>query len=840
MGAIQKKYKNIESSHFLITRPFGEDSKLLFEQWFDACNVFLSQRSMFTDEKSFIAAVNSKFTVLAGHATNYDKHLFRGRSKLYETALKTKAKRKSNDKKTRAFLLLEKMFKYKDSALGDVQTDNKTHTNISIPSPLFFLRHILTDDDFLASQAYAHAVVRAEIFASTIRSFPPPAKKNINQYLSEAINYKDVSDFLDTIWSYQNKRDTTYLKGPTDFIVAHYLASIGLANIYLSKSTSVKKPRRKNEYIKMSIDQLLKQRSIDFTDGYGYEIRLTAELNSIPSVPQILNALEGIPFPVPGASTVFAGGIRMTDKGGAVVKISGRSGTGKTSLALATCAALAPLGMHTFYLSCEEENEDLLDRIQSVTTSFLKYTRTYDQPSNDFDDNDSWFHPFHLREHDAAGNFQSAKNFANQILKEYELEGMTTAVSRPPGVVPFIVVLDGVHELVTRNVTGEDNSFKKLHELIEHYRKLNVLVILVSAAIEAPLYQSLDYLVDAVVELDNIRSPENSHKPLRTADLRKTRRQFSNTGTHRYHISKRDGVRFYPNLEATLDRFKHLNWKKPNDELVFDFFGYSSKGTIKKHWLEVFHGSQTLITGKGSSGKAGFALRLLTSPIIPRLGKQTELFKQYSSNINANRRCLIISFLYPETYYRSLERRIFNKTFSDRISETKTKPIPSKVLTFYPGYLSAEVMLTKITDELRRGLLQGLPYDSVLIDGIHNVFLQFPELQKHTLIWPMLSETFRRLGMNVITTHAHFYVEGMEEDPHLAIDVRSVSHRSTPLLQALVNSADYYVDVSESKNFAEDGNYRIKVVTAFGQEVPRRPEMHWERNKLLIVPTKKD
>ena len=230
------------------------------------------------------------------------------------------------------------------------------------------------------------------------------------------------------------------------------------------------------------------------------------------------------------------------------------------------------------------------------------------------------------------------------------------------------------------------------------------------------------------------------------------------------------------------------------------------------------------------------------SPLISE-GKETPDLIERTMGIHSEirRRCLIISFLYPGSYYSGLVEKIKQSKFSDK---TKTYPSPDVdffTLTFYPGYVTPEVLLTKIADKLHASELQGYPFDSILLDGLQNVFLQFPLLEKSNLIWPMLSEMFRRLGLNVVTTHSHFEVVGMNEAPLLAADVMSVAHRSTPLLQALANSADYYLDISSAYNDERvksrsdrDNLYEVRVATAFGQAVPRSGLAFWDREVMQI------
>ena len=858
--------KNEESSNkisdleFIIERPFGDISSSLLNEWYAAAKVFLEAKKLFFDEGSFITAVNGCFKSLVRHPTKYDSHISGAQPGVYATA-RTKNK---NNKKTRAFLLLEKMFPgFAYNKYPLLEEPYITAERIRIPSPLLFLRRLLTSEDYLASEVYAHAIVRAEIFAATARSFPPKEKGNLYQYIGKQINYLSINETLDTMISDSNHRKSTHIRKPITFIVGHYLASIGLAQISLAREPQSGEPQKK-EYKIFSVDEFFNNKCLDILPNktkdkrkdYGYEIRLTVSPGDLPSIPQILNDLEGIPLPIPGAKTVFAGGIRMTAHSGAVVRISGKSGSGKTSLALAACVGLAPLGTETFYLSCEEEKEDLLDRISAVTPSFINKNRGFanrkekviDATSTDSGARTGWFYAYHLDSSDAHNNFENALSFVDRVIGKYEEQGVSIPRYRAPGTVPCVVVLDGAHELVRdafkstpeQSASDEDDMhngpISDLHRLIEKYRKLNVLVILVSAAFDNPVFNSLNYFVDVVIDLDKNENLETPHKPLRTASLTKTRRQFSNTGTHKFHISKRDGVRFYPNLEATLEQFKSRNWQEPDKEFFFDFL------SNQKPPLRIFKKSQTVIAGKGSDGKSGFALRLLMSPLITEKKETLNLIdRSMDTHSKMRRRCLIISFLYPESYYSGLVDKIKQSKFSDTTGRYPSPDVGFFTLTFYPGYVTPEVLLTKIADKLRSSELQGYPFDSILLDGLHNVFLQFPLLEKSTLIWPMLSEMFRRLGLNVVTTHSHFEVVGMNEAPLLAADVMSVAHRSTPLLQALANSADYYLDICSAYDDARvkgrsdrDNLSEVRVATAFGQAVPRSGLVFWDKEVMQI------
>lgn len=51
------------------------------------------------------------------------------------------------------------------------------------------------------------------------------------------------------------------------------------------------------------------------------------------------------------------------------------------------------------------------------------------------------------------------------------------------------------------------------------------------------------------------------------------------------------------------------------------------------------------------------------------------------------------------------------------------------VITLYPGGLGAEDFIAKVENALAAAEFRGIPYTGVLLDGIHNVFIQYPLLE---------------------------------------------------------------------------------------------------------------
>lgn len=245
-----------------------------------------------------------------------------------------------------------------------------------------------------------------------------------------------------------------------------------------------------------------------------------------------------------------------------------------------------------------------------------------------------------------------------------------------------------------------------------------------------------------------------------------------------------------------------------------------------------------MITGKGSGGKSGFALKLLTMPMLSdeeEVRPELELSGEKTNVFKIDRRILVISFLYESSYYDELLSLIVKRR---RFDTSTAKPEPKillDVMSFYPGFLPPEVFVGKIVQKLHEAILDGFPFDAVLIDGLHNVFLQFPKLQDALMVWPILLEILRIVGVTVVTTHTHFDVFGMGQGTQIATDVEMANRRVAPLLQALINSADYYIDISPQghRAFDEGKLFKIEIVNAIGQDVAPS-KLSWDRAKLYV------
>ena len=103
----------------------------------------------------------------------------------------------------------------------------------------------------------------------------------------------------------------------------------------------------------------------------------------------------------------------------------------------------------------------------------------------------------------------------------------------------------------------------------------------------------------------------------------------------------------------------------------------------------------------------------------------------------------------------------------------------------------------------------GQPYTGVLIDGLHNVFVQFPNLEKVNSFWGIFYNILRRRRVSVVTTHTEFEIQhsvgsdgqagSSKEDPFI-FDFDQAQRKIAPLLNALVSGADYLFELSPQSN----------------------------------------
>lgn len=467
-----------------------------------------------------------------------------------------------------------------------------------------------------------------------------------------------------------------------------------------------------------------------------------------------------------------------------------------------------------------------------------------------------------------------------------------------------VIVVDGLHQLFDIP-QGEVIFEASLRELVDQCRELGAIFIFSFSKEEKGL-KRLEYLCDLIIELDHEGFENPSESPRRYFQLLKARRQPARIGAHVFHLKGENGFRLKPSTDARLQEAKRELWSDPDyrseiflTETPPDGFthGYSSSEASNANSMAIRNWAQILVIGKGSSGKAGFGLYLLHRRWFDRAlfspqggidqlklleedvvesdtefgGKARELAISKSKMPvwyvppYLETRVLVISFLYQSSYYDVLSSRLSRKQ-KGKVKRAKEKneinppvmgpieslagfeycPLPDKMRTdtieLYPGMLGPEDFIAKIEKKLSEAESVGMPYTGVLVDGLHNVFVQFPKLEESSSFWGTFYNLLRRRKVTVVTTHTEFSVKANEasdgnnpQPRQLTYNFEQAQRKVAPLLSALISGADYLFDLSPHR----DGK-TIKYVavprTSIGQEVGNYA-FQWDRKNLRLEGT---
>ena len=873
---------------FVLASPFGAAFDDAFGAFFASWS-FLCDTSMDISSSEATVALNKIFRTSLKLNRNENPHLFNG---LLGSVLSEAIGRNSPYRPTMIIKRLSKRASRIEQALHlDRERLNAARQKRSVEddpieivfSPLYFLRQYLTDPDYPATDAYAHSLIRAQIFSDALRYSSSRPERNADHHEQEhsfskvrrLIKFERVVASLQKIERHWRNRDNVAPANGTDFIVMHLLASRG----YLVLRLGRKFLRDRQEW-RISRSQFLENKGMTF-EQETYEFRVLPEIARLPVASEIINEIDGLPLPIAGSDVVLHRGLRFAEDSGVVLRISGRTGTGKTSVALGIAVALAPLGTRTVYLSCEEKQIDLEHRIQTLVPQNLRRLDAFQRIEAD------WFGAEYV-----SGTHEEklvkVQTFLNDINATFA-HHIEARWDTPPGTMPLLIVIDGIHEIFAPS--DREEFGEQARELIDKCRQTGALVIVLSAKNEQAIPDELDYLVDFVAGVDFAPVKDSWERPVRTITIQKTRRQSSRVGTHVLHISGRQGLRIAPQVAAQLDQRRNFKWVQPRPDYVYDFLlrpqylGGSNPKNISR-FVEIYDRSQVLVTGLGSGGKSAFGFKLLTttllrraelqsrlqptgegfepltrpqaslfddatSPLRPRIDDDAEIERDvdlkstwFEPTLINRRKFLVLSFLYEADYYHEMWSRISPYRRADALFRESSPRISFDVHSFSPGYLRPEDFLTIVSQMLDKHELEGWPYDGVLIDGLHNVYLQFPLLEQSEMVWPMLFQLLRTRGLTVVTTHTYFSIDPGLNAVRLDVDdVDSARRRAGPLLHALVQATDFRVRIAPEINRdaerlqamypSHDFSTRIDVLGAIGQPISNEP-LYWDRDKGVV------
>jgi KaiC/GvpD/RAD55 family RecA-like ATPase len=710
--------------------------------------------------------------------------------------------------------------------------------SLSIRSPLAVVYDFLTIPKNPGSRAYALLALRNFLFSEL--AIAPGASENGNR-----LDASDIDRELSTVWTSireryfskgQDKLPVGSSKNPSTSVVRHFLAMKGVLRFYFRNDREC--------LIYLQSERLVRKGNKE--EPYPFEIERAPRLERLPEVGEIVNELCGLPLPIRGADTIFRGGLKFSSSGGLVMAIHGGPGCGKTSLALSFGAYLAPMGIRTLFIGGEEDTNDLSARLANLVPEDIRRLDFFGEPARE---------AFTFVRLPREGDGGSDLDLINAALLEVK-----EALARPsqdnsdfsiPKPCRAIIVLDGLHDYLADKNKHQSGSEKtrveELYKLIESAKVPGALVILTTGATWHE-HAMLDYLVDVAIHLSQESMDQYGTKPDRRFRLMKARHQLCAVGTHGLQIAGSKGVRFSPQINYQLDQrsiwkvgipdkgiFKNVLRKttaiSPKNKVRLEGKGKKEFGD-SSHAPEIFCGSHVFINGEGSGGKAALALKIAMAPSFSKNDGQV---------VDRDEKILVVSFLYPKEYYAELRNKLMRvrvQEYGQDIKEGwKTRV---EVIRLYPGHLKPNDLYNRIEWELESAELYGDPYTCVVIDGIHNVYLQFPEIESYTLFWPQIYNSLRSRSIMTITTHTTLSlrraIEGGDSSPLPPID----NNRSEPLRHALVQKTDFQLEIDPvpANNYPQDeylsSLFAIRTMSAIGQPIPKR-HILWDRESLMLM-----
>lgn len=711
-----------------------------------------------------------------------------------------------------------------------------------LPSPLLILYQALIVPDEPQTAAYGLVLCRSMLFDFLSLH---PLHPDIAQYeYLEAFEEKDV---LESIASFRNyikvqarwpdirMKDT--LTGRVNFLTGQFLSLKGYSYFWFSSEENLLEFCKIGEKINSDFIKEKYRNPV-------YRFRLSDNYVELPEPGELINSMFGIPLPIRGADVLFFGGLKKTAKGGSIINLNGKPGAGKTSVCLSIAAMLSPLNTKCIYISLEEQREDLYTRLITLIPEYLKELSIYKNPKGI--DKTDWFIPYRINENLGFKEITEILNLLHRDIKASSPEPQE-GQKVIPAVCPLLIVLDNINELAS-GYNDSKEGYKEIEEFIYACRQLGALVMLISAE-ELVQKLNIDYLVDTAINIKQRGTDDPLAKPVRIFQLNKTRHQISRQGSHVFHLSAPTGFRICPQIPSQMDKKENMKRLLPDKTRCIHTLNFVNQSF--RYFLQLFPISQILIHGVGSSGKAGFALKLLLSPpveipeILNKLKNKNEAmhnmhyisqFEKKSFYLQKYQtKVLVVSFLYPEEYYTTL---VSEKMSDLRFSYKGMRKPKIKILPFYPGYLAVEDFISKIIRHLDESILEGEPYTGILLDGLHNVFLQFKNLQDNDMMWPLLYGILSRYKLTVVSTFTNFSVNNHHDAgadfTSVTDDQRIMLKGQAPFLHSLVKASDFYLTLDEKIDSVGARRYIISVRSSIDQRPPSEV-LEWDRQSLRIT-----
>jgi hypothetical protein len=706
-----------------------------------------------------------------------------------------------------------------------------------LKSPLAVALEFLTVPDTPGSYAYALTTLRNYIFDIT-GVYPESQYSQASRKQSGRRNFRvqDIERAFSTIITFTRVRFESHGRDPLSRVARSRPGTV-LREFFALKEYF---------WLRFSDDEARQAYCSANQRKVAFEFVKSPYLERLPDIGEIINELWGIPLPIRGADTVFRGALKFSSEGGLVMALHGGPGSGKTTLSLAFGAYLAAFGIKTLFISAEEHEDDLKIRASSISPEAYRRLSFFPRSPDD------WLFVESVSAH-ALAEGEALRDSLRDLSDNSR--GADFVVTSSGARLPCsrIIVLDGIHELLSDRRTV-DRSVEELRRFIAECRRLDALVILTTGA-EWANDSRIDYLVDIAINLSNFATNEYSRKPDRRFQVTKARFQLCATGTHGFQVAGEKGVRLSPQINYQLDRRAIWKPRLPNFSAVkvvtrLETSEEDGARLLTANSVNIPIGSNIFINGLGSGGKAALALKLAMAPAFD--GKAMEFSPgknfdprafTYPKNLKPfSEKILVISFLYGREYYEDIFRKL-------RMLRQKEMPIDCSdfypyldVIHLYPGFLKPNDLFNRIEWRLQAAELMGVPFTSVIIEGIHNVFLQFPELQLYPLFWPQLFSTLRTRPLTTITTHTNMELSfsgllrrgtrDFASEKEVSPAIYNIDDdRSEPLRHALIQQTDFSFEVTPAGS--SPNIFDVRVRSAIRQSIPVKA-MKWSRDKLYF------
>lgn len=734
--------------------------------------------------------------------------------------------------------LLQLILLHVNAAFAQAEERKLAHGHLLIPSPLHIAVEALTVPSEPHTRAYpllaAKLLLSRRLGVAPRNAFVDQSGLNSDSLIDETTVTREIGNCrtwveVGDIWSIKSD--------PKKCFVGNYLAMNGVLLIRVHEKSVV-------NFLKIGFFGPDWSKSGANAD-LRFQFRLSRRYIHLPSPADVMNEIMGIPVALRGMENVFFNGLKPSVAAGLVMQLAGGPGAGKTSFALALASALSSIGTQTFYFSFEEAESDLVSKLYQQSQPRLHRLSYHSAPY------DGWFTAFSIPVDSLAVIERTLLEPLSRSIEDAKQDWPSLQAQDsilPP--LPFLVVLDSLSALAITEGGSGGSRRQELAAFVDLCRRMRALVIVITSD-EKKAWGELDYLVDMVISLRVEGAEEYDRKPIRLFSLVKTRHQIARHGTHIFHLSGDSGFRIAPQLSSQMDaqqNIRQLLWDRESFLEVLNVRQNSNNGHKPVSFMALHARSQILLQGRGSSGKAGLALKIAMSP---RYSAQGYIQSQDVPRV------IVVSFLYPPNYYEVLFKTLLKVIVKESqvtalrgfdgntaTSYVKRMALPT-VVHLTPGVLYAEDLHSKLVRHLEEGRLTGRPYTAAIIDGLHNLALQFPGAAESKHLFPIMYGTLSRANVTTISTFTSLSMStsnstvGSDATEEAVFRLRA----HLPLLHTLVQASDYVFEVmrierdrrTEGRLWGEsadgDAMYHIRVQSAISRDPPASV-IGWRRQAL--------